>query len=88
VPEEPLSQDTSPEIERLQIEGWRRMTMEQKAAVVSGLTQAVVDLALAGIRQRHPDAPPREQLLRFALITLGPDLASRACPEVATLDPQ
>jgi hypothetical protein len=78
-----LSLDTSPEIERRQIERWRHMSAEQKAAIVSGLTQAVYDLARAGIRLRHPDASPREQFLRLALITLGPDLARRAYPEIA-----
>jgi len=84
VPPVPLSMDTSPEIEHLQIKRWRRMTPAQKAAVVSGLTQAVHDLALAGIRLRHPQASGREQFLRLALITLGSDLAGRAYPDIST----
>lgn len=84
----PLSLDTSLEIERLQIEGWRRMSSEQKAAMISGLTQAVFDLAAAGVRHRYPDASPREQFLRVAVITLGPDLARKAYPDVAILDPR
>ena len=84
----PLSPDTSPDVERLQIEGWRRMAPVQKAALVSGLTAAVFDVALAGVRARHPDASPREQRLRLALVTLGPDLARRAFPEVDSLDEQ
>jgi hypothetical protein len=84
----PLSLDTSREIERVQIEGWRQMSSEQKAAIVSGLTQTVFDLALAGVRQRHPDASPREQFLRLAVITLGPDLARKVYPDVAMLDPR
>jgi hypothetical protein len=79
-----LSLDTSPEIERLQIDRWRQMSPAQKAAIASGLTRAVYDLALAGVRLRHPQAPAREHFLRLALITLGSDLASRAYPEIAT----
>ena len=79
-----LSLDTSAEIERLQIERWRQMSPAQKAAVVSGLTQAVHDLALAGVRVRHPRASAREQFLRLSLITLGVDLARRAYPEIVT----
>lgn len=79
----PLSLDTSPEIERLQVERWRQMSPAQKAAIVSGLTQAVHDLALAGVRLRYPGASAREQFLRLALITLGADLARRAYPEIA-----
>jgi hypothetical protein len=82
----PLNLDTSPETERLQVERWRQMSPAEKAAIVSGLTQAVHDLALAGIRLRHPGASPREQFLRLALITLGPDLARRAYPELAATD--
>lgn len=60
----PLALDTSPEIERLQIEGWRRMTPAEKAAAVTALTRASIAMAEAGIRHRHPEesagtsAPP------------------------------
>ena len=80
-----LSADTSPEAERLQIDAWRRMSPAEKARVTSGLTRAVRAMAFAGIRQRHPSASERECLLRFALLTLGPDLACRAYPEARAL---
>jgi hypothetical protein len=79
----PVSLDTSPEIERMQINRWRQMSPAEKGAIVSGLTQAVFDLSLAGIRLRYPGASLREQFLRLALITLGPDLARRAYPEIS-----
>ena len=82
----PLSLDTSREVERLQVERWRRATPAEKLAVVSGLTQAVYGLALAGVRQRYPTALPREQFLRLAVLTLGPVLARAAYPEIAALD--
>jgi hypothetical protein len=81
-----LSADTSPEIERLQIERWRSMSAADKADVVSGLTQTTFDLALAGVRHRHPDASPREQFLRLAIVTLGFDLARKAYPDIERLD--
>ena len=59
------------------------MSPAQKAAVVSGLTQAVHELALAGIRMRHPEASERERFLRLALITLGPEVARQVYPEIA-----
>lgn len=62
------------------------MPASGKAAVVTGLTQAVFELARAGIRHRHPDASPREQFLRLAIVTLGADLACKAYPEIACLD--
>jgi len=79
-----MSLDTSPEIERRQVEQWRLASAAEKAAIVSGLTQAVYDLALAGVVHRYPDASPREQFLRLAIVTLGLDLAQRAYPEIAT----
>ena len=86
VPPVPLNLDTSPEVECLQVERWRQMSPAEKAAIVSGLTRAVYDLARAGIRQRHPDASPREQFLRLARLTLGTELARQAYPEIAATD--
>jgi hypothetical protein len=82
----PLSADTSLEIEHLQIERWRRMSSVEKAAIVSALTQAAFTLARAGIRHRYPEASPREQFLRLAIVTLGPDLARNAYPDIASID--
>ena len=62
------------------------MSSAEKAAIVTGLTQAAYDLALAGVRSRFPGASPREHFLRLALITLGPELARQAYPEAAALD--
>ncbi len=62
------------------------MTAPEKAALVTGLTRAVLDLARAGVRDRYPDASPREQFLRLALVTLGEELATKAYPEIAALD--
>lgn len=83
----PLNLDTSPEIERLQVEAWQTMSTVRKAALVSGLTQAAVDMTLAGIRQRYPSASPHEVRLHFAVITLGRDLARAAFPDVDRLAP-
>lgn len=83
---QPLSDDTSPDIERRRILAWRRMSPAEKAASVTGFTQAVVDLARAGVRARHPNASPREQFLRVAVVVLGVELASQAYPDVAALD--
>ena len=80
-----LSRDSSPEMERLQIDLWRRMSPLEKARAVDGLSLATQALALAGIRQRHPHASERECLLRLAMLKLGPRLAVRVYPEVADL---
>ena len=78
-----LSLDTSPDIERRQVEAWRQMPAVDKAAIVTGLTRASYAMAFAGVRQRYPDASPRAQFLRVAIIVLGPELACRAFPDAA-----
>ena len=83
---EPLTSDTSPEIEARQVRAWRAMSPAQKAQLISTLSRAARELALAGVRQRHPDASPREQFLRLAVVTLGPELARDAYPDLALLD--
>ena len=81
----PLNDDTSLDIEQRQVEAWRRMTPAEKAALITGLTAAAFDLALAGVRHRYPGATEREHFLRLALITLGPDLARLAYPDIDAL---
>ncbi|HQZ39452.1 MAG TPA: hypothetical protein PLH72_10475 [Vicinamibacterales bacterium] len=84
----PLAHDTDAAIEVRQIEAWRRMTPEQKLTLVAQMTAAVRDLALAGVRERFPEASPREQFLRLAQVTLGDALARQAYPELEQLDPK
>mgnify|MGYP001462546350 CR=1 FL=1 len=52
--------DTSPEIERLQIEGLRQMPVWRKLELVAELNQAVRTLALSGLRQRYPQDTPAQ----------------------------
>jgi hypothetical protein len=42
-------------------------------------------MALAGIRQRHPQASARECVLRLARLKLGPELARRVYPDLGDL---
>jgi hypothetical protein len=83
-----LNLDTSPDIERRLVESWRQMSAAQKAAMVTGLTRAAYAMTSAGVRQRHPDASPREHFLRVAVIMLGPDLARLAYPDAAGVIPR
>ena len=80
-----LPSDTSREAARIQIEIWRSMTPRQKAEAVDALSRSVREMAMAGIRQRHPQANERECFLRYAVLTLGKDLAVKAYPEAAVL---
>lgn len=83
---QPLADDTSLDVEARLIEGWRRMSPAEKAAMVSALCRSTREMALAGIRHRYPSASQREQFLRLAILTLGRELAASAYPEIAQLD--
>ncbi|HWP93314.1 MAG TPA: hypothetical protein VNN20_14055 [Thermodesulfobacteriota bacterium] len=62
--------DTPPEIQRILIEGYRRMTPRQKMKRVSELSKAVQQLALARIRSQYGEIPDREMRLRLASLWL------------------
>jgi len=81
-----LTADSSEDAERRLIESWRAMSAEQKLMISLSMTAAVRELALAGVRQRYPNAGPREQFLRLAIEQLGPELALAAYPEIAAID--
>lgn len=80
-----LSRDTTADIEAKQIELWRRMSPLEKIRLASEMSVATRTLAEAGIRQRFPCVSPREQFLRLAILTLGPDLARLVYPDAAPL---
>jgi hypothetical protein len=80
-----LSLDTSADMERRQVAGWRRMTPLDKMRAVSALSRDAQELTLAGIRLRHPDASERECLLRLAEIKLGRELTERVYPDAHAL---
>jgi hypothetical protein len=82
----PLATDTSSAIEQSQIERWREMSASEKAALVTTLSRASVELAQAGVRLRYPHASPSELFLRLAIVMLGRELATRVYPGVAQLD--
>jgi hypothetical protein len=80
-----LSEDTAADIEQRQIERWRRMSPMEKMALVSAASRAVRQLAEAGIRERYPNASERERFLRYAILTLGRELAETVYPDAADL---
>ena len=65
-----LSPDTSPEIERLQIEILRRMPAWRKIALGGDMNETVRALALAGLCQRYPDDTLAQRRRRLADLTL------------------
>lgn len=78
--------DTASWAEELQLQRWREMSSLEKAQLADELCATVERLARIGIRQRHPEATPRELFLRLAILRLGRDLAVRAYPEARELE--
>ena len=73
-----LPNDTDPTIEAILIEGYRAMSVAEKAKRVEELTNAVRELALADVRKHYPNATPHEQALRVASRWIEPELMLRA----------
>ena len=69
--------DTHPRMERLQLDLLRDLPAWRKWAMVDDLNHMVRDLAIVGLMQRHPGAPP--DLIRelYAQMLLGEELARK-----------
>ncbi len=77
-------QDTSPQIQKLIIDGYRRMSPQQKLKRVDELTKAIQQLALSRISKKHGPISEKEQQLRLASLWLDRETMIR----VFQWDPQ
>lgn len=73
-----LSRDTVAQIEGMQIGHLRDTPACRKPALVVEINRTVRAMALAGLRQRHPDDTPEQRRRRPATLLLGAELAARA----------
>lgn len=71
-----VMKDTSPEADARYHELLRRMPPERRLEAAMRLSRAVRELALAGIRQRHPAADAQELRVRLTVRLYG-----RACAQ-------
>jgi hypothetical protein len=70
----PVPSDTSPDAERVLIEGYRRMSPAEKLERVAALNRALVTLSTARLRAQYGAAmSPRELRLRLAALRLEPE---------------
>lgn len=76
--EKPLFEDTPLHIERVLLEGYRRMTPAQKMQGICELNRTLEQLAEADIRKRYPNATDREVQLRVASRRIPADLMRKA----------
>ena len=66
--------DTHPDIEKLMIEGLRRMSGAEKFRHIEELNASLEMLARADVKKRHPDADEYEVRLRVASRRIPADL--------------
>jgi hypothetical protein len=79
--------DTSPEAHRAQIEIYRRMGPEGRAAALLRLNGLARALAIAGIRSRHPDYDDTQANLAYARLVLGDEWVVKVWPGHALVAP-
>lgn len=70
--------DTKPEALAVLIEGYRRVSPEEKLRKVDELNKFLVALIEAEVRSRYPKADEREIRLRVASRWLPPELMQKA----------
>lgn len=71
----PIPSDTSPDAERVLIEGYRRMSPAEKLQRVASLNRALVTLSTARLhRQYGATMSQRELRLRLAALRLDPEV--------------
>lgn len=73
----PLSTDTHPDMEALQIELWRQATPTRKMMMLAQLNASARLLALTGLRARFPQASESELRFQLAILLLGEPLAQK-----------
>lgn len=69
--------DTSKGAQEVIDRRYASMSVAEKVERLRDLTRAVNQMALAGLRLRHPTANERELLLELAKLRLGNDLVDR-----------
>ena len=72
-----MNYDTTPEAEAVLLRLWRETPGWRKWQMMEELNRLARELALAGLRRRHPDASPEVLRRRLADLLLGPELAAQ-----------
>jgi hypothetical protein len=71
------SNDTSPEIERVQIELLRKAPLTKRFAIMAAWSQFIREAAKQGIRRDYPDASQEEVALILVARLYGQPLADK-----------
>jgi hypothetical protein len=74
---EPISRDTSPEAEAVMLGIYREMPAWRKLRLVDDANRTARQLAMAGLRARHPGEPESKLRRRLLGLVLGEETARR-----------
>ena len=77
------SSDTSPEVERVQIELLRKAGKTRRLQLGLELSGEALEMAQRAIRRSHPDISELDAKLLFVEVTYGKDLADRVRSQLA-----
>jgi hypothetical protein len=83
----PIPTDTTADAHARQSEAYRRMGGRGRVAVVYRLNETVKNLALAGIRARHPGYSDTQVEDAYVRMLLGDALVRAAWPDRELVDP-
>jgi hypothetical protein len=70
------SEDTSPEMERVQIELIRKATPAKLFGLVRSMSETMIQASIRNIRKLHPDASQEEITLIFVELYYGKKVAN------------
>ena len=79
--------DTSPEVEHIQNEIFRKMTPARRLQLAIELTQTSRKLLAAGVRHRHPDYSDEQVRLAVIRSTIPEKLFLAAYPHAKEIQP-
>lgn len=75
-----IPDDTDEDAYRIQIEVYRRLGAEGRARMAAEMSEDARRIALAGIRQRHPDYDDEQARRALFRLLLGNDVVSAMWP--------
>jgi hypothetical protein len=81
------SPDTGPEAERVLFDLLRQATPARKFELIVSANLASRELALCGLRMRHPEASAQQLERRLAGLWLGEELAAKGYGPLQTDEP-
>ena len=75
----PQGNDTSSEIQKIMIKGFREMTPQQKFRQIDELNKAVQTLSLSRIKSQYGEISEEEQKFRLAALWLDRETMIQVC---------